>query len=134
MLVKSLGEKDNDKVERAADALAAVGDRTVAAHLIQALVTRHYTYVEVPVSHSGYGSYAVGSGQIGFANQQVLQAELIGRAGGVPPIYRPQLSGRRQRVAYDKRNVRVHAALTALTGQDFGYDKGRWWAWLRTQT
>ena len=129
-LVRYLTSKNNAQVRQSAAAIAIVGSDDAIPHLVRALTTRHY---ETRLVADGAQSFSVGGGNVGFGSPGVLDAvELAARAGGPQPIVRRRPATRSQRVAIDYRNAEVRFALRQLTGEDFGYDKRRWYAWLRT--
>ncbi|MEO1497491.1 MAG: HEAT repeat domain-containing protein [Planctomycetota bacterium] len=104
--VAALASKNNETINRAADALASLGGPGELSPLIDALVTTH-KFRTGPDSGETY-SFNPGSGQFSF--------------GGGPRVR-----------SLDANNPRVLAALTELTDANFGFDEKRWRAWLATQ-
>lgn len=102
--VAALGAKDNNRVNLAADGLAALGDDRTLAPLIEALTTTHRIRVAPDTPGDTY-SFTPTAGQFSF--------------GGGPSVITREL-----------RNPRVHRALVAMTGVNFLYDKDRWRQWL----
>lgn len=130
---------DNAVVNRAAAALARVGDPRVAPALFEALVTTHRYEVQVPVPQAMVLGLPNGGGTL--VDPQVLSqylppdVEAALRTGqypfGVivlPPAGVPQ-KFRIVRVQAQIPNTEVRAALVKLTGQDFGYDERTWKLW-----
>jgi hypothetical protein len=108
--VKALKSKDNVIVNRAATALAQLGDPSAVSPLIDALVTEH-TYM-VGGNPSGGDTYSVSpsNGTFGF--------------GG----------GRPKAVKQTQQNPDALTALVRLTGgENFGYAKEQWRGWLAAQ-
>lgn len=111
--VAGLRHKDNRVVNRAALGLAAVGDESVLAPLIDALQTTH--------------TFKVVTGSPGMSNTF--------QTGG-PPL--PGGSGfsfgqKTHIIKQQMRNEAVRDALIHLSGVNFGYDEQRWRAWLAQQ-
>ena len=104
--VAALASKNNETINRAADALASLGGPGELSPLIDALVTTH-KFRTGPDSGETY-SFNPGAGQFSF--------------GGGPRVR-----------SLDANNPRVLAALTELTDANFGFDEKRWRAWLATQ-
>ena len=102
-----LSSKDNRIVNRAAQALAAIGDGEAVSPLIDALVTRH--------------KFIVSTGNPGQINASMTNGGGGFTAGGNAP-----------KVEFrDLNNTDVLRALSQLTGGvDFGYDERAWRRWF----
>jgi hypothetical protein len=145
-------------VNRSAWALAGLNAIATVPKLVPALITTQYRVVMVPSggggsSGGGLGSFApagvpiysngstlalltppaVGPGSIAFGATAVPYAPYSnsslsinggGGSGNRGPV--PKL------VAYAYQNVEVLAALTKMTGRDFGYDIPSWRRWVTT--
>ncbi len=112
--VQALASRDNAIVNRAAEALAMLGDEAAISPLIDALVTRHKYQVQAgnPGGISaGFGSSSLGGGGGGLS------------MGGNAPQF----------VDKNRENPAVLRALTKLTGQNFDYDKQAWRNWYVDQ-
>ena len=108
---QKLEDKDNAMVNRAAAALARLGDPSTTLPLINALVTEH-KYQVGPAGGAGSLSPTFGSGPGGSG------------AGGL------NVGGRPKIVKIDKQNQNVLAALTAIhRGPNFGYNEDAWLQW-----
>lgn len=133
-----LKDKDNAKVRRAADILGEIGDDTVVPALVDALVTTHVLTREITLQERA----------IAAQGTVVNTPKTIMRPDGV--IIRPSVTGISQAAVQanpgglnvgqapthemevrQEKNIEVLGALTAITGEDFGYDKKRWIAWIR---
>ncbi|MFO0948356.1 MAG: HEAT repeat domain-containing protein [Planctomycetota bacterium] len=133
-----LKDKDNAKVRRAADILGEIGDDKVVPLLVDALVTTHVHAREITLQERA----------IAAQSTVVNTPKTIIRPDGV--IIRPPVTSIGQATAQanpgginvgqaptheveirQEKNVEVLAALTAITGEDFGYDKRRWLTWIR---
>lgn len=135
----ALLNNDNTVVNRAAEALARVGDVRVSPALFDALVTTHRYEVQIPVHQATLLGLPSGGGTL--VNAQALSqylppdVEVALRTGqypfgvivlppaGLPPKFRVV------RVQAQIPNAEVRAALVKLTGQDFGYDERTWKLW-----
>lgn len=112
--VQALASRDNVIVNRAAEALAMIGDEAAISPLIDALVTRHKYQVQAgnPGGISaGFGSSSIGGGGGGLS------------LGGNAPQF----------VEKNRENTAVLRALTKLTGQNFDYDEQAWRNWYVDQ-
>jgi hypothetical protein len=111
--VKTLGSKDNEMVNRAAQALQELGNPEAISPLIDALVTRHrFKNLDAPPGDMNVGmSTAPGGGGGGLS------------MGGGPKV-----------INKDLPNVSVRLALNELSGgQDFGFDELVWLRWYVTE-
>jgi hypothetical protein len=112
VFVNGLGHKDNYMVQRAAIALARMGDQRAVVPLIDALTTKHKVLV-----NPGGGS----PGGIGATFSP------NGGGGGL------SMGGKPKIVEREVENPAVLQALTAMTGAHHGYDKATWKAWYTAQ-
>lgn len=129
--LRALKNSVNIVVNRAGDALGALGDESVIPKLIEALVTRHTYTVLVPEPPPGSpvdGMVPVGS--------QILppQIELLLSTGRLPGAIVQPFPGtggrvRETTVEKDEENIGVLNALTLLTGESLGYDEPAWRRW-----
>lgn len=128
--VRALKNEANVTVNRAANALAQLGDETVVPLLIEALVTRHRYKVLVPdqsIAISTDGSFASGGAAV--------PPEIAGMlaTGQLPNGVQIQgTGGQRMKevvVQRDEQNPSVLSALNLLTREDFGYDEQAWRNW-----
>ena len=129
-----LRDDSNTIVRRAARALERVGDERVVPDLIKALVTTHRYKVRVPANNSMSFSTA-GS----FANSGTplpLDIEILLRTGQLPngviihdPTANQMMRTKVVTITRDQKNREVLAALTKLTGENFGYNKRDWRLW-----
>jgi hypothetical protein len=108
VFLAELKNKDNARINRAADCLARLGDKSATLPLINALVTEHKFTIQ---AGSGAGSITAGPG--GFST------------GKSAMVIKKQL-----------QNSSVRAALTSLyPGVNFSYNSDEWRAWyVKTQT
>jgi len=132
-----LKNKDNRRVEAAAAALAELGDGTVLADLIDALTTKH-TYTKYTTADEIFAPQFTGPPQAAFTPMlrpdgtivMIPNTLQLGQGGAVvkdsPPAQRT--------IVVIHKNEEVLNALLKLTEQDFGYDKKRWLAWLKTHS
>jgi len=105
--VKALRSKDNEVVNRAADALRQVGNPEAISPLIDALVTSHK-----------FANPDAAPGDIGASFSP------SGGGGGGLNMNAPKV------IRADLRNVEVRRALVELSGdQDFGFSKRAWRRW-----
>jgi hypothetical protein len=107
-LVAALAGPDNARINRAAEALGRIGDRSAVAALIASLETRH---VAAPAGGPAPGA---------------TSATFTPSGGGL------SMGGGPPRAPVTIRNERVLEALVALTGTSFGWDVAAWRAWLAT--
>jgi len=105
-LVAALTGPDNARINRAAEALGRLGDRSAIAALIASLETRH---VVAPPDGPAPGS---------------TSATFTPSGGGL------SLGSGPPRAPVTVRNERVLEALVALTGTSYGWDVAAWKAWL----
>lgn len=108
--VRALRSNDNVIVNRAAEALGTIGDRDAVGPLIGALVTKHKAIVagSSPDQHS-YMFTPNGGTAMNF--------------GGAPP----------KLVTTSVENPAALAALTKLSGANFGFDQAKWNGWLSVE-
>jgi hypothetical protein len=132
-----LKNKDNRRINAAAEALGELGDETVVAALIDALSTKH-TYTKYTTADEVFAPQFTGGPQAAFT--PVLRPDgtvvmipnnlQLGQGGAVvkdsPPAQRV--------IEVTHKNKEVLNALLKLTEQDFGFDKKRWLAWLKTHS
>lgn len=107
-LVAALASADNARINRAAEALGRLGDRSAVAALIGSLETRH---VVAPAGGPAPG-----------ATSATFTPSGGGLALGAGPPPAPVTI----------RNDRVLEALVTLSGTSFGWDVAAWRAWLAT--
>jgi hypothetical protein len=133
--LKALVDDQNVVVRRAAAALKELGKIEAVPHLIDALVTTHKYRVRVVDNSSTYSFGSDGSFQMGGRpivlppeiERQLLTGQLPNGVIVVPgPGSQPTKVVTVRRV---HKNSEAHAALVALTGQDFGYDERNWGLW-----
>lgn len=128
-----LKNNDNQKVRNAAAFLEKVGDPSVVPALVDALVTTHKHVVETSLMDQ---AKAAGGYQFKPRSTYILPNGAIIRPSNVNP-YSMQggvMAGpapAAQVFIEEQRNVEALKALVAITGQDFGYNKARWGAWIR---
>jgi hypothetical protein len=107
--VKALRSNDNTVINRAATALASLGDESAIGPLIDALITEHKKVVG---GNSGGGdTYSLNT-----------QNGVSSFGGGGPKVIEGKL-----------RNPDVLTALVRLTNEHFGYDQALWKKWHATQ-
>jgi hypothetical protein len=132
-VVGYLKDKDNARVNRAGDALAAIGDLTVVPELAAALVTVHT--VVVPKTQEEIFSEASGGGVYRPWRTVTRPDGTMTRVyNPLPPAGGSNVGGPLQtEKVFQVRceNTSVLAALETLTEQDFGYEQDKWLAWLR---
>lgn len=131
--LKSLRHESNEYVNRAAAALAVLGDDAAVPHLIESLVTTHQFQVQVPdpnaISMSTDGSMG-GSQSILPPN---IEAQLrTGRLAGAI-VQGESIPMKTITVDRPVQNAGVLSALDRLTGEDLGYDIERWRQWYRAR-
>ncbi|HVJ79874.1 MAG TPA: HEAT repeat domain-containing protein [Planctomycetia bacterium] len=130
-----LKNKDNDKINRAAELLAALGDKSVVPDLIDSLVTRHekvhqttweeYTAATRPQPFAPARTVVLPNGTI-VRVPQAIPAQGAPLVGSPPPETTVTVE--------TKENQGVLHALQDLTGEDFGFDKNRWVDWVRKRS
>ncbi|MCA9231160.1 MAG: HEAT repeat domain-containing protein [Planctomycetales bacterium] len=109
--VSALRDKDNEIVNRAAEALETIGNPAALSPLIDALITRH-KYVNTNAPPGNLNPTFDPSGGSGGLS-----------VGGKSPV-----------VSVDQKNIDVRQALVELSGgQDFGFDKRAWRRWFVNQ-
>ena len=110
--IKSLGSRDNETVNIAAEALGIIGDPDAISSLIDAVSTSHLVPNPDAAPGNTNASFSPdGSGGAGFS------------AGGGPPLLRIELD-----------NTEVHLALVKLSGdQDYGFNREAWRRWFVNQ-
>ncbi len=124
---KSLGSDDNFVINRAAYAFARLGDESVAAPLIEALVTTH-TFTYQPPSSSGAQTITTS-----FVN------DARAGAAGHPPLVPNTGSGlsmgqSKKTITRRVSNEEALAALLKLTAApNYGYNQQAWRQWLESQ-
>jgi hypothetical protein len=108
--IRSLKDRDNELVNRAAAALGQIGDPQAMGPLIDALITKHRYKVEDGNPDQHAYTFSPQGGGFSF--------------GGGGPKY----------VTETIRNPEVLAALVHLSGgTSFDYDQGQWRRWLAAQ-
>jgi hypothetical protein len=108
--IRSLKDKDNVTINRAAAALGQIGDRDAIGPLIDALITRHTVKISDANPDQHAYTFTPDSGAFSF--------------GGSGP----------QTVVQSVRNRSVLDALVTLSGgTSFDYDQTQWRAWLAAQ-
>lgn len=137
--VRALRNESNLIVNRAGEALTEVGDDTAIAPLIEALVTRHRYKIEVPANAVGTTS----DGRwIQAIDPTLLPPNIAGllATGQLPSGVVMNYGGggaaaatRIVTIKYDEKNPAVLEALTALTGENFGFDEPAWRRWRSAQ-
>jgi hypothetical protein len=130
-LMKILTSEHNTVVRRAADALGALEDSSAVPALIDALVTKH----KQVVTRNAPGSF------MGVQTPTIVDFEPVVASGVV--AFNPVIGYQAQGAGFTKsitevvvvpvENPEVLGALTAITDQDFGYDKAAWRRWLAGQ-
>ncbi len=111
--VQALSSKDNVIVNRAGEALGAIGDPAAISPLIDALVTRHKYQVQPSGPGSGPGGISAGFDPTGGGAG-------LSMGGNGPKI-----------IQRDRQNLGVLRALTKLSGgQNFDYDELAWRHWF----
>jgi hypothetical protein len=122
----------NQVVQRAGEALGAIGDESVVPALINALVTSHRFKVAVPQTPYASGTTDGNpvSGAISFP-QDIAGMMLTGQLPYGVNQYMPGAEKLTKSVVVsrDLQNASVLAALQHLTGKDFGYDETQWKRW-----
>jgi hypothetical protein len=141
--VRALRNSDNEIVRRAGRMLEKIGDDSVVAPLIEAIVTTHQVPVNVVDNSNTYAFNRNGS--MGNPNELPLPPDVAGKlltgqypngvtfnsSPGGPPI------GPRMRTVMTNREFRnpeVLSALESLTKQSLGYDKDQWRRWWAART
>jgi hypothetical protein len=129
--------------DRAAIALAEMGDRRAVPALIDRLNRTEQRVYEAPVEHSGpvvgTGVYiAVGTVTTYVADlQPVISQDAVGwdptigaiTTGGVLDVRNVCVTIYRTIYNVNVPRPAIHGALTRLTGEDFGYNTAQWQAW-----
>jgi hypothetical protein len=138
-LVEALEDETNDIVQRAAEALGAIGDTRAVPPLIRALVTSHKVNVQVPSQNTvsisaphGTSNYSIG-GSTGVLPGNI---ETMLRTGQLPygvALANPDIRYTTVTVNVDVRNKKVLEALVQLTDGDFGFDQDAWHAYWAAQ-
>ncbi|RPI73865.1 MAG: hypothetical protein EHM42_15930, partial [Planctomycetaceae bacterium] len=137
--VRALRNENNLIVNRAGEALEQVGDESAVGPLIEALVTRHRYKIEVPAN--AIGTTADGR-WIQAIDPATLPPNIAGMLAtgqlpsGVIVNYGGSAGASATRIVtvkYDEKNPAVLAALTSLTGENFGFDEPAWRRWRSTQ-
>lgn len=118
-------ENKNVRVRSAAKLLGDIGDATVVPSLIDALITVHETIIEPTFMD-----------QVARANSSSTQLKAVYTQAGAGmrvnhvPVNNGPI-GERVVITEEIRNAEALEALAALTGQNLGYDKARWFAWFQ---
>lgn len=135
--IRALRNEANVLVNRAATALAAMGDHTVIPALIEALVTRHRYRVMVPDQTLAVSS----DGSMANPNAVALPPDIAGMlaTGQLPYGVQVQTNGppvrmKRVTIQKDEQNASVLTALNLLTGENFGYDEQAWRNWQKAKS
>ena len=106
--VVALGSSDNRQINRAAEALSALGDSESVKPLVSALISVHKTRVGNDSQGDTYSfNTATGTHSFGGGGAKVVRQEV--------------------------KNPSVLSALVELTGVNFLYDQQAWRAWLASQ-
>lgn len=132
--VKGLRSSENVHVRRSAEALTVLGDTSVLAALVDALITKHqYVYnptVEEIGRSMGRNSYKTAE-TVTLPDGTIIRRNLVNPYNTRQPITtsRPQP----QVIVKEIRNEEVLAALEQLTDESFGYDQDAWRDWLRAE-
>lgn len=109
--IRSLKDKDNVIINRAAAALGQIGDREAIGPLIDALITKHK--IKQSEANPDQHAYTFSKDSGGFS------------FGGSPP----------QAIVQSLRNRSVLDALVTLSGgASFDYDQTQWRGWLAAQS
>lgn len=117
--LRALKDQNNVRVNRAARALARLGDRSVIEPLIDALVTTHQVMIEPPS-----GGLALSPTFVRGAGAADPVADLSGFSVGQKPRV----------VTVRMQNVEVLKALMQLSGSPgFGYDQQAWRKWAAVE-
>lgn len=127
---QGLANNDNEEVNRTAEILAEIGDSTVLPPLIAALVTRH-KIVRPPNAAEIARSTTATITPVPAADGQGTATHSAGLplAQGFGVSQPPS-----QVIAIEEfENPRVLIALHRLTGENYGFNKARWMAWLRAK-
>jgi hypothetical protein len=124
--VKALEDKNNFHVNRAAYALARLGDESTLAPLIDALVTKHTIVLEAP-KVGGPDTITTS-----FRNDQAAQARgrpvMPGTSSGM------SMGGGKKVITQRIQNQEVLTALLKHSqGTNYGYDQTAWRQWLESQ-
>jgi hypothetical protein len=137
LFIRELRDDSNAIVRRAGLGLERVGDDQAVPQLIEALVTTHTYRFSVPdntaVSVGAGGSFAP-SGGLPLPPDIELQL----RTGQLPHgvIVHPPPQPRRMKrvmVKRDHENSEILAALTQITGKNFGFDERTWRLWWNAE-
>ncbi len=115
--VKALGDRDNEIVNRAAEALHRLENPRAISPLIDALVTTHkFKNSNAPIGNMGASFSPQGGGPGGGG----------GGGGGL------NMGGNKNKfIKRDLRNLKVRQALVDLSGgQDYEYDERSWRRWF----
>jgi hypothetical protein len=133
--LRGLKNRVNIVVNRAAAALAQLGSEAVIPQLIDALVTRHVYTELVPQASIGAST----NGNMVPVGQSVLppNIEALLATGQLPYGVRvdtPMNSQSMKEVTYerDEQNEAVLAALSTMTGENFGFDERAWRRWYNS--
>lgn len=133
-LIGELRDKENDRVRRSAVILGALGDSSAVPPLVDALITTHRR-VEEPSMRDVENA---------LAGPSIRTAETVILPDGTI-IRRSPLSGmtldqafatstpQRRVIVEELQNDEVLVALQELTGENFGFSKDRWRAWLKAE-
>ena len=135
--LRALKNSFNVVVNRAGDALGALGNESVIPQLIDALVTRHTYTVLVPIPPPGVPTD--GSNMVPVGTQVLPpQMELLLATGRIPAAIVQPYPGmgprmREETIERDEENIGVLTALTLLTGENLGYDEPAWRKWYNAK-
>ncbi len=140
IFITKLKSNSNSEVNRAANALARVGDDQAVIPLINALITSH-KYVVRAGSESSYsfgtnGTMGGGPGlppniEAGLRTGQYPNGVIVMNSPLMPST--ANISTRIVTVKQDQQNPEVLVALQKLTGEDFRYDERTWHLWWTAQ-
>lgn len=139
-VLKYLKNNDNEKVNRAAVILAEIGDSSIYAALVNALVTKH-KYTHEPDIRDMVQTQQGSSQRLGGTSVQpdgsITQPSVMTRLRAEGRIKDQQKNTvgwqqpQTQVVVEVLQNQEVLNALTRLTEQNFGFEKGRWLKWIK---
>jgi hypothetical protein len=132
--VKELKSNDNDHVRRAAFALQTLGDESVVAALVEALITKHERVYDPSFEEklAGITGTSVRTTEtVILPDGTMIRRNLL--QGQTPQqAFAPNVP-QRQVIVETKQNEEVLDTLMELTGENFGFNQNAWRQWLDSE-
>jgi hypothetical protein len=131
-IVGFLKNKENAKVNNAADVLGELGETSVVPDLVDALITKH-TYTHRTTAEEAFAPPGARMEAFTPVQQPDGTIVLIPNSGSAllpGPMVQNSIPNKRV-IRVTHQNPRVLTALTKLTNEDYGFDKKRWLDWLK---